>query len=174
MAKVKSIGRLKRALRIDENKLDAYLKYYNGEIETEDLTAVQLDMLEKYRKAWSWYCLGRTEEMVRSMLVKDFSIEDRQARYIFEEAKFVHGKLDQVDRDGRRAASIAFYDLIANMALKDKNLEAAVKARQQGDELARLNEPEDAGLDPAEFMKAAKFIFVNNVNVYKKTLELDE
>ncbi|TDB67124.1 hypothetical protein [Arundinibacter roseus] len=174
MGNVKSIGRLKRILKIDEGKLDIYLRYYNQEVDTADLNGTQLNMLEKYRKAWSWYCMGRTEDMVRAMLMKDYNIEERQARYVFEEAKFIHGKLDQVDRDGRRSASIAFYDLIANMALKEKNLEAAVKARERGDDLARLNEPEDIGLDPNDFMKASKFIFVNNVNVYKKQLDLDE
>ena len=174
ISKVKSIGKLKRILKIDETKMDAYLRYYNQEVELVDMTATQIDMLEKYRKAWSWYCLGRTEDMVRSMLMRDYEIEERQARYIFEEAKFVHGRLDQVDRDGRRSASIAFYDLIANMALKEKNLDAAVKARQQGDHLAKLNEPEDVGLDPADFLKTAKYVFVNNVNVFKKQIELDE
>ena len=174
MSKVKSIGRLKRILKVDENKLDIYLRYYNQEVEPSDMTATQVDMLEKYRKAWSWYCMGRTEDMVRTMLMRDYDIEERQARYIFEEAKFVHGKLDQVDRDGRRSASIAFYDLIANMALKEKNLDAAVKARERGDNLARLNEPEDMGLDPADFLKTAKYVFANNVNIYKEHMKLDE
>ena len=174
MAKKLGIGKLKRVLKIDEDTLDVYLRYYAREVEYEHLTVTQAGMLEKYRKAWALYCMGRTDEMVRSQLMREYAIEERQARYIFEESKFIHGKLDQVDKDGRRAASMAFYDLMANLAMKEKQYETAVSARDKADRLAKLHESEDVGFDPEDFMKAAKFVFVNNVNVLKKHLDLDE
>jgi len=175
MAKKLGIGKLKRVLRIDEDTLDVYLRYYAQEIEYEQLTETQCEMLERYRKAWALYCMGRTDEMVRSQLMRDYGIQERQARYIFEESKFIHGKLDQVDKDGRRAASMAFYDLMANMAMKEKQYETAVIARDKADKLAKLHESDDLGFNPDDFMKAAKFVFVNNINVLKKQqMDLDE
>lgn len=175
MAKKLGIGKLKRVLKIDEDRLDIYLKYYGREVEWEQLTPTQQEMLERYREAWALYCMGRTEEMVRSQLMRKHDLQERQARYIFEESKFIHGRLDQVDKDGRRAASIAFYDLMSNLAMKDKQYETAVTARDKADKLAKLHETDETGLNPDDFIKAAKFIFVNNVNVLKQQQqELDE
>lgn len=169
------MGRAKRLLKIDENKLDIYLQYYANEVDLEAMTAVQVEMLERYRKAWSLVCLGRTQSMILSQIMKDYRVEERQARYILEESKMIHGQLDQVDKDGRRMASIAYYDLLANMALQERDFEAAANIREKADKLAKLHESDEQGWNPDDFKKPAKFIFVNNVNVYKQTqIELDE
>ena len=40
--------------------------------------------------------------------------------------------------------------------------------RHTADELAGLHTEKGLGLNPEDFLKPAKFIFVNNVNVFKK------
>lgn len=168
------MGRAKRLLKVDETKLDVYLQYYANELELEQMTAVQIEMLERYRKAWALVCLGRTQVMILGQLMKDYQIEERQARYILEESKMIHGQLDKVDKDGRRMASIAYYDLLANLAHQDKDYEAAANIREKADKLAKLHETEEQGWNPDDFKKPAKFIFVNNVNILKQSQsELD-
>ena len=168
MAKRLSLSRAKRILKIDDNKLDWAFRFYANEIEFEALLPVQQDMLEKYRKAWGMLNMGRTMDMVRSVLMKDYAIQDRQARYIVEEAQILFGPIDEVDAVGRRASSISFYDLLSNIAFKEKDITEARMCRHTADELAGLHTEKGLGLNPEDFLKPAKFIFVNNVNVFKK------
>ncbi len=175
MGKKLTMGRLKRLLKIDETKLDVYLQYYAGELELESFTPTQLEMLERYRKAWSLMSMGRPMQMVLSQLMREFQVEERQARYLIEESKIIHGELDRVDKDGRRAASIAYFDMISSQAFMDRNFEMAIKAREQADKLAKLHETDETGWSAEDFVKPAKFIFVNSVNVYKQSqIEIDE
>lgn len=168
MPKKLSLSRAKRILKIDEDKLDWALQYYAGDKQFEQLTPTQQDMLEKYSKAWGMLRMGRTAEMVRSTLMKEYDIQDRQARYIIEEANILFGQIDQVDKDGRKQASIAFYDLLTNIAFKEKDVKEARECRKEADTLAGLYESEHIGLNPEDFLKASKIVFVNNVNVFKK------
>lgn len=168
MPKRLSLSRAKRILKIDEDKLDWALQYYAGDKDFEHLTPTQQDMLEKYKKAWGMLSMGRTAEMVRQTLMKDYEIQDRQARYIIEEARILYGQVDQVDLDGRKQASIAFYDLLSNIAFKDKDVKEARECRKEADTIAGVYKSEQIGLNPEDFLKASKIVFVNNINVFKK------
>ncbi|WP_421830229.1 hypothetical protein [Larkinella sp.] len=176
MSKKLTLKKAKRLLKIDETKLDRYLQFYANELTYEDFTESEQLKLEQYSKAWSMLRMGRTEDMVRSVLIKDYALQDRMARYIVEECKLLFGAVEETDKEGRRRASIAYYDLLSNIAFKEKDIREARECRREADELAGLYQQELPGLDPADFQKPGKYIFINNVNVYKKQqeLELDE
>ncbi|GAB3936987.1 hypothetical protein [Larkinella terrae] len=176
MTKKLSIKRAKRLLKIDESKLDRYLQFYANETTYEDFTESEQQKLEQYSKAWGMLRMGRTEDMVRSVLMKDYAIQDRMARYLVEECKLLFGAVEETDKEGRRQASIAYYDLLSNIAFKEKDIKEARECRREADELAGLYQQEVQGLDPVDFQKPGKYVFINNVNVYKKQqgLEWDE
>lgn len=155
-------------MKIDDSKLDWAFRYYANEIEHEQLTPIQQEMLEKYGKAWGMLKMGRTMDMVRSALTKDYAIQERQARYIVEECQILYGPVDQIDVAGRTQASIAFYDLLSNIAFKEKDITEARTCRRAADELAGVYEKEQGGLNPEDFLKPGKFVFVQNLNVFKK------
>lgn len=169
------MGQARRLLKIDASKLDPYLQYYAGDLQLTDMSDTQVTMLERYRKAWALVCLGRTQQMILGQLMRDYQLEERQARYILEESKMIHGQLDQVDKDGRKMASIAYYDLLANLAHQAQDYEGAAKIREKADTLAGLHDPDEVGWNPDDFKKATKIVFINNVNVLKQSqMELDE
>jgi hypothetical protein len=170
-----SLAKLKRGLHIDPNKLDKYLDYYatGNPLDEEGMM-----MLERYRKAWSWLSMGRTYDVTLAMMMKDYTLADRQARYIIAEAVAIHGQIAGLDKDGKRAASVAFFRLLANMAMMDQDYDTAGRLTEKADKLEGLHDDAEAGWDPDAFSKPGKFVFINNVNVLqqhlKKQFEDDE
>ncbi|MDR6195180.1 hypothetical protein [Siphonobacter sp. SORGH_AS_0500] len=162
MAKLTALQRAKKALKIDENKLDKYLSYY---FENTKLSDAEMEMLAKYRMAFSLMSLGRTDQMVISTLMKDYDILERQARYIISEASWLYGRVQNADRQGKKVASANYYRLLSNLAQQAGDTEAAIKAWEKADRMEGLLDPEHIGLNPEDFERAAKFVFINNVNV---------
>lgn len=174
MAKRTALARLKNKLQIEEDRMDKYLSFYyeNKELDPEDMA-----MLDRYRKAWSWLSMGRPFDVVLAMLTKEYAIQDRQARNIISEAVYLHGHTSQLDKAGKKVASANFYRMVANLAVFEKQFEAASRAWEKADKLEGLMDEEEVGLDPEDFMKPGKFIFINNVNILKqanKDVEDDE
>lgn len=184
MAKKQSITRLRKLLKIDQNALEPYYRYYLGELKMDELTSMQQEKLERYMKIWSWYCLGRTKETILGSIMRDYAVENRQAQYDLAECIMLHGRLDQVQKDGQRVASREFHYLLAQFAMKDKQWDVAMRARKEGDILAGIYEPEEIGWDPNDWNKPVKEIWAVQVinNTYNagethestKTTEIDE
>jgi hypothetical protein len=179
MAKKYLASQLKKLLKIDEKELEPYFLFYLKEKRWEDLTTMQQEKLERYRKIWSWYCMGRPKEQILSAIKRDYNIEVRQAEYDLTESIHLHGKLDQVDKDGMRVASREYYYMLSQLALKEKQYNVAADARRKGDELAGLFETEVEGWDPEDWKKPVKQVWnviqVNNYNAEEsKTINLDE
>lgn len=178
LAKTKLKSRMvQKFLKIEESDIDVYYRFYLNEIAYTDLTKMQQEKLERYRKAWSWYSQGRTKEMIISALTKDYDIEARQAEYDYNTSIKIHGAKDIVDKDGRRVASMHYFDMLSQMALADKNFHAATIAREKADDAAGLNDTELEGINPLDFMKPSKIMFVaefDNDSPQTVTFELDE
>ncbi|QHV97954.1 hypothetical protein [Spirosoma endbachense] len=175
MSKKMSLVRMKNKLQIDPDKMDKYLEHYhNG----TPLDGEGVMMLERYRKAWSWLSMGRPYESIISMLMKEYGLQERQARYIISESVFLHGNVNHLDKAGKKVASANFFRMVANLALMERDYDAATKAWEKADKLEGLNEEEEAGWDPDAFSKPSKIVFINNVNVLqqhlKKQMEDDE
>ncbi|MGA0558291.1 hypothetical protein ACO2Q8_16650 [Larkinella sp. VNQ87] len=162
MAKTTALQRMKKALKIDEHKLDKFLAYY---YENAALSDDDLKMLEKYRKAWSFLSLGRTYDMALAMLMKDYKIQERQARYIISEASYLFGHVQTIDKQAKKMASANYFRLLSNIARSNGDIEAASRAWERADKLEGLHDEDKIGLNPDDFLRAAKFIFTDNVNV---------
>ncbi|RAJ92219.1 hypothetical protein LX87_05187 [Larkinella arboricola] len=162
MAKTTALQRMKKALKIDENKLDKYLAYYH---ENAKLSADDQLMLEKYRKAWSFLSLGHTYDMTLAMLMKDYKIQERQARYIIAEASYLYGSIQTIDKQAKKMASANYFRLLSNIARANGDIEAASRAWERADKLEGLHEADQVGLNPDDFLRAAKFVFTDNINV---------
>lgn len=171
MGKTTSLQRLKRSLKVDENKLDKYLAYY---YENQPLDPEGEEMLEKYRKAWTLMSLGRTDQMVISHLMKEYKIQERQARYIIAESTTLYGAVQTADKQGKKIASANYYRLLSNLAMQQGDYESAARAWERADRLEGLHDNETAGWDPSDFERAAKIVFINNVNVLKQSKRMAE
>lgn len=184
MAKERSITRLRKLLKVNESALEPYYKYYLKEIEFDDLTLMQQEKLERYMKIWSWYCMGRTKEVILSTIMRDYSVESRQAQYDLAESIALHGRIDQVQKDGLRVASREFHYLLAQFAMKDKQWDVAMRAKKEGDILAGIYETEELGWDPNVWNKPVKEVWAvqvinNNFNAptgdeATQTIDIDE
>ncbi|RAJ94212.1 hypothetical protein LX87_04097 [Larkinella arboricola] len=168
MAKKLSLAKLKQKLQLDEHKMDKFLSYYHNGTPLNDEEAA---MLEKYRKAWSWLSMGRTFEATISLVMKEYNIQERQARYIISEAVFLHGQTSRLDKAGKKVASANFYRLLAQLAMMKEDYDAAGKLTEKADKLEGLMDDETVGMNPDDFMKPGKFVFINNVNILKQNLK---
>ncbi|UBM58235.1 hypothetical protein LAG90_15635 [Marinilongibacter aquaticus] len=175
-----SSGRIQRLLKIDDSELTVYFKYYLNEIDFEDLLPSKQEKLQRFQKIWSMMCMGRTKEMIVNIIKKDHGIEQRQAEIDYRFTQKLYGKLNTVEVDGRRAASREYFDMLSQLALKDKQYIVAVSAREKADDLAGLHKEEKEGFDPAKFDNPSKIIFNVQVNNYgdskedSETIALDE
>lgn len=172
--------RVKNLLKVREDEMEKYFLFYLGEIEFSELSEMEAEKLERYRKAWSYYAMGRTKQMVIDALRKDYTIERRQAEYDLSASILLHGSISEVDKDGRRVASAEYFDLLSQLALKDKQYIVALQARSKADEYYEIMKEEKEGHDPKDFDKPAKIVFnvkVDNHYAAEKkiqTIELDE
>ena len=157
-------ARIKRLLKVKPKEIEIYLRYYLNEIEWETLTELQAEKLERYQKIWSFYAMGRTQSMIISAVMKDYEIQERQAKYDLATSIAIYGKLSQVDKDGRTAASIEYYDMLSQLALKDKQYLVSISARAKADELAELHVKDTEGHDPEKFMRPTKMVWNVQVN----------
>lgn len=171
-------GTIKRLLKIEESELEPYFKYYLGEVEFEALPEEQQIKLERFKKAWSWYVMGRTKQMIVDALKKDYNIKDRQAEYDLAASIFIHGRKEPVDKDGRRVASAEYFDLLSQLSTKEKKYDWAIAARKEADDCLGIHEKETDGLNPEDFLKPTKIIFNTKVDIHnyekEKTIDLDE
>jgi hypothetical protein len=183
MSKAISLKGAKAKLKIDEEKLEKYLRYYNDEIlltpdpehpHKEAFTPTELEMFQRYRRVFSMFDIGRTDEWIRSVLEKEYGIEWRQARNIVNTAYALYGVLNVPDREGRKRASINYYRTLSNLAIKDKDYDTAAKLNEKADKLEGLFEPDNGGLNPDDFKHPTQFIFTDNINVLnQRQKELD-
>ena len=169
MAKKLTTKQLRWRLKLDEDELDIFRRYYLGEVDPECFTPTQREQLERYSKAWSWFCMGRSRSMIIELLKKDYDIKDRQANYDFVASLSLYGQLTDVEKAGRRVASIQYYDMVSQLALKEKNFEAAIKAKKEADQLAGVFDTDEEGWDPKFWEKPSKVVYnvqvvVNNGN----------
>ncbi|WP_138993959.1 hypothetical protein [Larkinella sp. C7] len=168
MAKKSALAKVKNKLQLDEHKMDKFLAYYhNGTVLSDD----DMSMLEKYRKAWSWLSRGKQFDVVISILMKEYGVQERQARYIITEATFLHGNTSQLDKAGKKVASANFQRLLANLAMIDRQYETASRAWEKADRMEGLLDEEAVGHDPENFLKPGKFVFINNVNILKQNIK---
>lgn len=181
--KLPSLARANKILKIDESKLDRYLLYYHNELAFEfdegnphqpHLNETEQDMLRKYQRVYEMFDIGRTDGMIRSFLMKEYDLKERQCRYIVEEARILYGITTQADKEGQKRASISYYRTIANVAFKNKEYKTAIDAWQLADKLEGLFDGETLGLNPADFIKPTKLYFINNMNVVNQKTPLDE
>lgn len=184
---VKTLTRANKVLKINESKLDRYILYYADELLREQdpdnpllphLTDTERSMLFRYEQVYNMLELGRTDSMIRSFLMKEHDIQERQARYIMEEARILFGMIGKADKEGRKQASINFYRMLAQICVKDKQFEQAAKINQMADKLEGLYDQEGIGLNPEDFRKPTQFTFINNMQVVnkdkRKNLDYDE
>jgi hypothetical protein len=176
-------ARIKRLLKVKPADIEIYLRFYLNEISADELTDTQQEKLERFRKVWSYYTMGRTQSMIISALKKDYNIEERQAKYDIASSIAIHGKISQVDKDGRTAASIEYFDMLSQLALKEKQYLVSMSAREKADQLAELHIKDVEGQDPKKFMRPTKMVWNIQVNNYggeeatlesTQTIELDE
>ncbi len=170
-------------MRADDSKVGRFLQYYAGQLLLEpdpdqpakdSLTQTERDNLQKYERVYELMNVGRPDYMIRAMLCKIYGIKDRQAHEIIKDASMLYSLSGEASREGSKRSSINFYETVATLALADRNYDAAVKARDKADHLAGHHKQEDIGLNPDDFRKPAKYVFINNMTVYEKAQkELD-
>ncbi|MHA8104811.1 hypothetical protein [Aquirufa nivalisilvae] len=186
ISKAGSFKKIKALLKVDESRLDKYLRFYAGEVLYEQsseypnkdfLTDTDREMLERYRRVFSMFKVGRTDEIIRSIICAEYKIEWRQARNIVNDAYYIFGVIGNADREGKKRVSIEYYRSLANLCAKNRDYENAGKLWEKADKLEGLFDLEASGLNPEDFKHAPTFVFTDNINILnqrQKALDLDE
>lgn len=178
-----SIRKMSKQLGVKEDKLDVYLQYLHDDVgwETDPkyprkltLTDTQRDMFVKYSFAWGLSSTGRTDEMVRSALEKQFQIKEGMARVIIAESYHIYGNAKEVNKKGKVRAAVLYLEMLSNLARADKDYKTAESCWVKAKELEGLYEKEANGHDPADFMQKPTVIFANNINILKQQQRADD
>lgn len=185
VSKALTLKQAKTLLKVDESKLDKFFRFYLDEgsdkgilleydptrPHLEYLTSTEREKFERIRRVFAMFDIGRTDEFIRNVLVKEYEIEWRQAYNIVKEAYLMYGVVGEADKVGKKRASINFYRTLANLSFKDKDYESAGKLWEKADKLEGLFESEMQGLDPDDFKHAKTFIFTDNINVLNQRIK---
>lgn len=131
------------------DKLDKYRAHL---VDGLDLKPDELEMLAKYRKAHSLLCLGFGRNQVLATLEKEFELSQPQLYAIVRESIMLYGSIEEVDKKGQRVISHENYKLLANLARKNGDIGAAIRAQENADKLLGLFEAEKSALDPKAFL----------------------
>jgi len=131
------------------DKLD---KYRSHLVDGLDLKPDELEMLAKYRKAHSLLCLGFGRNQVLATLEKEFELSQPQLYAIVRESVQLYGSIEEVDKKGQRVISHENYKLLANLARKNGDIGAAIRAQENADKLLGLFEAEKTIIDPKAFL----------------------
>lgn len=173
-------------MKIDDTKLEKYLGYYFGDIQREPdperpsakyLSEIEREQLSKYERIYELFDIGRTDAMIRNFLMKTYNIKERQAYELVREAYILYGVTGVADKEGKKRAAINYYTTLSQVAFKDKNYEAAIRAKEKADRLEGLFDTEQDGLNAEDFKKASKVVFINDLKIYQnsqKELEGDD
>jgi len=149
-------------------KPDKIDKYRSHLMEGADLKDEELEMLAKYRKAHALLCLGFSRNQVIATLEKEFELSQPQLYAIVRESVTLYGSIEEVDKKGQRVIAIENYKLLANLARKDGDINAAIRATELGDKLQGLLEPEKTLLDPQAFLIPVPMDFSTDVRVLRE------
>ena len=138
---------MKKLVKLD--KLDKYRVHLvdNGPLKPDELV-----MLAKYRKAHGLLCLGFGRNQVLATLEKEYELSYPQLTLIIRESIRLYGSIEEVDKKGERVISHENYKLLANLARKNGDIGAAIRAQENADKLLGLFEAEKTVLDPKAFL----------------------
>ncbi len=131
------------------DKLD---KYRSHLVDGAELSPAETEMLAKYRKAHGLLCLGFGRNQVLATLEKEYELSQPQLYAIVRESVTLYGSIEEVDKKGQRTISHENYKLLANLARKNGDIGAAIRAQENADKLLGLFEPEKTVLDPKAFL----------------------
>jgi hypothetical protein len=133
-------------------KPDKLNKYRAHLIDGAELKSEETEMLAKYRKAHSLLCLGFGRHQVLATLEKEFDLSQPQLYSILRESIKLYGSIEEIDKKGQRVISHENYKLLGNLARKNGDIGAAIRAQENADKLLGLFEAEKTLLDPKAFL----------------------
>jgi hypothetical protein len=148
--------------KLGTGKPDKIDKYKAFLLDEGKLKQDELEMLAKYRKAHGMLCMGFSRNQVVSTLEKEFDLSLQQLYAIIRDSTKLFGSIDEVDKKGRIAISIERYELLANLARKEGNYGAAIRAQENADKLLGLFEQDKGGMDPKAFLVPVPMMFTTD------------
>jgi hypothetical protein len=147
------------------DKLDKYRAHL---VDGAALKPDELEMLARYRKAHAMLCIGFGRNQVLSALEKEYELSQAQLYAIVRESISLYGSIEEVDKKGQRVISYENYKLLANLARKDGNIMAAIRAQENADKLLGLFETEKSALDPKAFLIPVPMLFTTDPAVFRE------
>ena len=147
------------------DKLDKYRLHL---VDGLDLKPDELEMLAKYRKAHGLLCLGFGRNQVLATLEKEYELSQPQLYAIVRDSIKLYGSIEEVDKKGQRVISHENYKLLGNLARKNGDIGAAIRAQENADKLLGLFEAEKTVLDPKAFLIPVPMDFSTDPNVLRE------
>ena len=97
-------------------------------------------------------CLGFSRNQVLATLEQEFDLSQSQLYAIVRESTLLYGSIEEVDKKGQRVIAVENYKLLANLARRNGDIGAAIRAQEKADKLLGLFEAEKSVLDPKAFL----------------------
>ncbi|MCC2546413.1 hypothetical protein LJY25_08150 [Hymenobacter sp. BT175] len=144
------------------DKLDKYRAHF---LDGVDLKPEETEMLGRYRRAQGLLSTGFSKGQVKQILEKEYGLSQPQLYAIVRDSIKLFGDLEEVDKKGERMVSIEYYKTLAQLARKDGNIMAAIRAQENADKLMGLFDSDDTGMDPKIFLIPVPMEFSTDPNV---------
>ena len=158
---------------------DKFDKYRAHILEGRKLKPDDLAQLARYRKAVAMLSLGYSRLNVVTAMKSDPNdpVSESQGYVIVKEAMKLYGSIDEVDKEGQRYIAYENYKMLAQLAKKEGNYAAAIRAQENADKLYDLFNAYVVKQDPSLFLVPVAIAFTTDVDVLhesQKSLEQGE
>lgn len=138
------------------DKLDKYRRWILDGKDPADIEArhpEEARLWARMRRAWSLASMGYGRNQIVATLRNDDNdqVGESQAYAAVRDSMKLYGSMGDVDREGMRLASYENYKLLAQLARKDGNHGAAIKAQELADRLFHLFDRDEVVIDPKKY-----------------------
>ena len=159
----------KQNKRTSDSKFDRIYKYYHDSKTKIELTEEEINIRERWEKAWLLLCRQRTQKQVADLIAKMFNISFATAYDDCRNAMMLFSNPQNDLKDAKRAIAESMALKGADRCWKNGDMKGYYQFTEQYKDINKLNADEDNVM--AELMKKLKPVQVNivaDIDVLKK------
>lgn len=141
------------------DKLDKYRAHI---IEQENLSGEEHQMLERYRKAWSWLSMMYSRNQVVTLIEKEYEVSTSQAYAVVRESLTLFGDVIENDRRAQKHIMYENFMLAANLARKNTDHNAMIRALENAARIKGVFAEDESPVDASAFLSPVAIHFTTD------------
>lgn len=152
------------------DKLD---KYRGHLLNGDELKPQEELMLQRYRRANALMCCGYSRLQTITLLQKESELSEQQLYNIVRDSIRLFGSVNEVDKAGMKYIMYENFMLAGNLARKEGNHDAMIRAYENASRLYDLFSPDTHLIDPRQFLRPVAIIYSTDPAVLEEQQRAD-